>query len=148
MVSLRRSGVKTARGQGAFTNPLEAKASREAAGYQLGKATPFQKISLEMFIGHCQQHHIQVVLIAGQVNPILSRKLSPELRWDFLQYLSDLPNQFPNVIVALNELPHHPESDYEDLMHVHEEFQIQYTIKLADFLQQKLGWRPGSSPSR
>ncbi|WP_339910194.1 hypothetical protein [Symmachiella dynata] len=118
--------------------------TRMAKTYAVNDDTEFHKTALEMFLQRAQQTGTQVVLIFGQVNPVLSQQIDPTVRRDFLDYKEILKKRFPDVLILSDELPVHPESDYHDMMHLNEEAQIRYTQSLADVLQDRLGWSPGS----
>lgn len=115
-----------------------------AATYAIDASTAFHKAALEMFIKRSQQAGTQVVLIVGQVNPILSEKIDPAVRRDFLDYMLRLETRFPGVVVLVDERLAHPESDYRDLMHITDEAQRRYTEKLSDVLRERLGWTSGN----
>jgi len=118
--------------------------ARMAKTYAVSADTEFHKTALELFLQRAQQTGTQVVLIVGQVNPVLSQKIDPAVRRDFLDYMDRLKKRFPDVLILSDELPVHPESDYHDMMHLTDEAQIRYTERLADVLQDRLGWPPST----
>ncbi|MGE4003102.1 MAG: hypothetical protein AB7I48_23175, partial [Planctomycetaceae bacterium] len=136
-------------GAGRGIDPLEASAAEAAKSYGITPDTDFHKRALERFLVQAARDGTEVVLIAGQINPLVSRRLDPEIRSDFLAYLKSLPARYSNVTCLAEELPSHPQSEYEDLMHITEEAQLAYTAKLADLLEQRFGWKrahPGTAP--
>lgn len=120
---------------------LEKKATKAALNYRITTDTDYHKRALERFIEQSNQRGTHVVLIAGQINPIVSRKLNPEIRRDFISYLNTLGEENQDVTVFMKELPSHPQSDYEDLMHITGEAQLQFTRQLARLLEKQFGWK-------
>lgn len=120
---------------------------REVADtYTIGANSDFHKRSLERFLAVAQSSETQVMLIAGQVNPQLSRYFPRELRSAFLTYLHSLPARFPNVQIIDEELPAHVEADYDDAMHISEKAQRVNTARLADLLEERFGWQRAVNP--
>lgn len=113
---------------------------RKAAEYQVGPGSDFQKRSLERFIRQNLEVGTKVILIAGQVNPILAERISPDVQDDFPRYLRDLGRKYPDLIVLSDELPSHGADEYDDSMHITPKVRLRYTARLADVLEQKLGW--------
>lgn len=142
-VSLRRRRAKEKEKSppSSAVDPLEEKAVAAALTYRILPDTDFHKRALERFLVESEKAGTAVVLIAGQINPIVSRKLDPAIRRDFLGYLKGLPEKYSNVTVLTDELPSHRESEYEDLMHITEEAQLRYTSVLADVLERRFGWK-------
>jgi hypothetical protein len=115
-----------------------------AKTYAVSDDTDFHKTAMELFLQRAQQTGTKVVLIVGQVNPVLSQKIDPAVRRDFLDYMESLTAKFPDVLILSGELPAHPESDYHDMMHLTDEAQLRYTEQLADVLQEHLEWSSGT----
>ena len=116
----------------------ETQARKLAIDYTLGPDSDFQKESFLEFLRTTQGKIKKVVIIGGQVNPILAAKISPEVLTDFQHFVKGLSNQFANTVVLIDELPRHSPQDYDDLMHITPETRLYYTHCLADILEEKL----------
>jgi len=127
-------------GEAVAASEPEDPVRRKAAEYQVGPGSDFQKRSLERFVRQSLEVGTKVILIAGQLNPILAERISPDVQDDFPQYLRDLGRKYPDLIVLSDELPSHGADEYDDSMHITPEVRLRYTARLADVLQQKLGW--------
>lgn len=79
----------------------------------------FQKRALETFVQRSAAAGTDVVLLAGRVNPLVSDRLDPALRADFLRTLDGLAARYPTVtVVGDAAMPDPPAAAYHDLTHV------------------------------
>ncbi len=128
LVNVRQRAVSTAASGDA--DP----AGRWAASFQNGANAAFQKSAFAAFAQECADRHEQLVVIAGQVNPLVSRRLDPALRADMMDLLHELQRRFPNFHLIENP-PAQDASEYADLTHVNAECRAAFTRFVAGQLQ-------------
>lgn len=114
---------------------LEATARRIAPTWKMDANSDFQKKAFAVFVEDCVQHRQKLVIIAGQLNPILGQLLSPEMRADMLTFLHSLYDRYPEN-VFLEEPPFQPAEQYVDLTHVSPEQRKQFTCYMARRLEE------------
>lgn len=119
---------------------LEIRAEKAAPGFlRDSSVSSVQKQALERFVSRCEAANRRVILLIGDYNPILSRKLNPGLRPDMLGFLEELKARHPFLtLVSPAELPPQSAADYEDLFHVNKEAQRRFTEFLVEYLQGQL----------
>jgi hypothetical protein len=103
--------------------------------YKPNEESRFHQRALEDFLARCRDSNQRVLLLAGQLNPIMSRRIEPETRREMVELLHSLAARFPNVTVVEN-LPEQAESDYADMTHVTKPAQDRFTRFLASWLEQ------------
>jgi hypothetical protein len=118
---------------------LEARAQELAGSCRQNAESEFQKKAFEDFVARCQKANRHVIVLTGQFNPILGRKLDPAVRSDMLSFLEKLRTQYPNlIVVSEGSMPPQLPADYADLTHVNREAQRRFTTWLAGFLETLL----------
>lgn len=116
---------------------VKATRRQKAKTYRLDKAAKFQKQAFTAFAVRCEKQNQQLIILAGQLNPSVSRYLDPTIRADMLSFLRHLRDQHPNLVL-LDDLPLQMESDYTDLTHVNATKQAEFTRYFAEQLRSKI----------
>lgn len=81
----------------------------------------FQKRALETLVQRSTEAGATVVLLAGGVSPLVSDRLDPALRADFLSFLEAVEGRHPLVhLVREEDMPSPPAHAFRDLTHVTE----------------------------
>jgi len=98
-----------------------------------------QKRAFEDFVQRAATRGSRVVLLVGQVNPVLGECLDPTLRPEMLQFLREMAGKY-NHLVLVEGAPflNNVASDYSDLSHVSPAAQERFTLALADVLRSRL----------
>lgn len=122
------------------TNLVERGASLSKI-YESNEESRFQKRALEDFLIRCRDSNQRVILLAGQLNPVMARRLDPEIRREMMELLRACAVKFPNVTV-LENLPGQTEADYTDMTHVNKPAQDRFTRFLAGWLDAHLAASP------
>ena len=112
---------------------LKERAASMAKSYELNEESRFQKQALEDFLVRGRDSNQRVILLAGQLNPVLGHQINPEVRREMMALLRSLAERFPNVTLIEN-LPEQVEKDYEDITHVNKSTQERFTRFLAGWL--------------
>lgn len=116
---------------------LEAIAAKAGKGYFIDARSEFELRAFTEFVSDCETAKENLVILAGQLNPILAGQFDPKIRKHMLNFLRQLRDKHPNVILVEN-LPHQSPSDYDDLTHVKKGFQAHFTQTMAEFLKQPI----------
>ena len=95
----------------------ETQARRVARSMACNSCSDFEKQAFELFVEQCARRNQKIVLIAGQLNPVLGGILPPEMRADMLRFLRSIAQRYPNVTLIDNP-PFQESSEYVDLTHV------------------------------
>jgi hypothetical protein len=109
-------------------------AAKWALSFRANAASAFEKSAFAYFAQDCADRHQQLVIIAGQLNPLVSRRLDPALRTDMMSFLHELQQRFPNLHLIENA-PWQEVSEYTDLTHVNAERRAAFTRFVAGQLQ-------------
>jgi hypothetical protein len=118
---------------------LEARAESVARLFQRDKYPSVHERAFEEFVRRASKDGRKVILFEGQLNPVLARRLPPEMRAQMKRFLADLAARYPNVeLVHEEKLPPQSPSDYADLTHVTPAVQQKFTSWLAEFLQERV----------
>ena len=119
------------------TNLLE-RAEEHAAIFKVDRNSDLQKAAFEEFVAEASRQKRRVILLEGGVNPILGRKIAPEIRADMQQFLQKIAREHSHVtLIPEKELPEQPPAAYQDLTHVTKEVQAQFSEWLASYLQRQ-----------
>jgi len=102
--------------------------------FQIDAKSALQKSALASLAMDCAKRQQRLVLIAGQLNPLLGRRLDPALRIDLLSFLRELQRQHPDIVLITNS-PFQEVSDYIDLTHVNDERRRAFTRFVAEQLK-------------
>lgn len=114
---------------------LAERGASMAKTYQSNDESRFQKRALEDFLARCRDSNQRVILLAGQLNPLMGHQIDPEIRREMIGLLRALAVKFPNVTV-IEKLPEQTEQDYLDLTHVNKPAQERFTRFLAGWLEE------------
>jgi len=140
-ISRGRRGVKTGPAVEISRDELMAqKAERQAGQYRLGPEGEAQKRALERFIERNAQAGILTVLILGQVHPELEKRISEEVRDDFVAYVRGLERPGADGVVVVDERRSHDNADYGDLMHITPEARKRFTDRMGKTLAGICNW--------
>lgn len=121
---------------------LAVRAQRAAKSYNVNSESRFQQRAMEDYIIRCQRSGRRVILIAGQLHPVLERALAPAIRPHMLSFLRELAEKYPNVTL-IEKLPEQSGEDYDDLTHVNRAAQVRFSRFLAAQLDVILVQAPG-----
>jgi hypothetical protein len=105
--------------------------------YKPNEESRFHQRALEDFLVRCRDSNQRVILLAGQLNPIMARRIEPETRREMIELLHSLAARFSNVTVVEN-LPEQTERDYADMTHVTKPAQERFTHFLAAWLERNV----------
>lgn len=122
---------------------MARKAKLQAGQYRLGPEAEAQKRSLERFIDRNAKAGIRTVLILGQVHPELEKRISEDVRDNFVAYVRGLERPGADGVVVVDERRSHDNADYGDLMHITPEARKRFTDQMGKTLAGICNW---SSP--
>ena len=63
--------------------------------YQPNEESRFHQRALEDFLTRCRDSNQRVILLAGQLNPIMARRMEPETRREMIELLRSLAASIP-----------------------------------------------------
>jgi hypothetical protein len=120
-----------------FTKDLNASARKAAEGYFINARSDFEMRAFTEFVSDCEAANETVLILAGQLNPLLGNRFDPKMRKHMIAFLQQLRERHSNVILV-EKLPLQSPSDYEDLTHVKTGVQAQFTQAIAEFLKKPI----------
>ena len=120
---------------------LNARARNWKHRFSTSDGSHFHRDSLARFVTACGLGGTDVLLLAGQVNPVLQKYLPEEMSLLLHTYLRDLATENPHVHL-LQGAPWmvHGVEDYADLTHVIPTVQRSFTDELAAWLDANQPW--------
>jgi hypothetical protein len=132
------TGIQQARFDQGLEMDLAKRAQEVATGFKSDHSTEFQKRAFEEFLREAAAHRSRVILLVGQLNPVLGECLDPTLRPDMLQFLRAMAAKY-NHVVLVEGPPFlgNVANDYVDLSHVSPQAQERFTIAFANFLRSQ-----------
>ena len=146
ILGLGLSGIRQRQHDVTVKVDLEASAGNWARSFHLNAESDFQKKSFAEFAAACARRNQQLVIIAGQLNPLVGQRLDPACRTDMLAFLRGLRDRHPNVLL-IDDAPFQEASDYGDLTHIGEARQRVFTQFVAQrLLTTALGAGASVSP--
>ena len=120
-----------------FLKNLENNAKKMALGYRMDASSAFEMRAFQEFISDCEIGRETVLVLVGQLNPLLGERFDPKIRADMILFLRQLRDKHANMALIEN-LPFQSPSDYEDLTHVKKEVQAQFTQSVAELLKRPI----------
>jgi hypothetical protein len=118
-----------------LASDLEARAVEAAMAYTNCAQTRFEMAAFEDFVGKCKAQRRLVVVCCGQLNPILGKKIDPQLRIQLIERLRQIAARYDNVrLLEENAMPFQSASDYADLTHANEAARARFSTYIADEL--------------
>ena len=130
----RLFNLEQERGQAAISADLDLRAAKLAKGYRAGAEAEVQYRALDRLLGLCRKDGTRVVVVAGQLNPLLEDRLPAGMRREMLARLDEMAARHAGVAVWRPE--RQGRADYEDLTHANAETARRFTAALADYLAQ------------
>ena len=130
----RLFNLQQERGQAAITSDLGQRAAKLASGYRTGAEAETNYRALERLLGLCHQDGVRVLLVAGQLNPILEERLPAGMRAEMLARLDAMAARHPGVTRWRPD--RQTPADYDDLTHVNREAALRFTAALAGHLME------------
>ncbi|MEO6033924.1 MAG: hypothetical protein ABIQ35_01585 [Verrucomicrobiota bacterium] len=127
-----------------FSENLNSTAQRIAEGYRIDKSSEFEIRAFSNFVSDCEQGNERVLILTGQLNPILSQHFDPAIRPHMLSFLQKLRDQHSNIVLV-EDLPFQSPADYEDLTHVKNETEIKFTEWVSKILLRSALESPDST---
>jgi hypothetical protein len=119
------------------TNLVE-RAAEHATIFKLDRDSDLQKAAFREFVAEAARQNREVLVLEGQVNPILGMQIAPAIRADMQQFLQQIAREHSHVrVVHEKELPEQPASAYQDLTHVTKEVQKEFSAWLASYLEAR-----------
>ncbi len=121
---------------------LDGCAEGLASTYAADERSEVQKQEFIRFLSLQVERGATPLILVGQVNPILEARLDSAMRSDFRAYVDELAELHPAGLVRNEELPRHTPGDYvpDDLMHINHETRLKFTERLAELLEERVGW--------
>jgi len=115
---------------------LTARAESSAKVFALDSNAAIQKATFLEFVKEAGRQNRRLVLLEGQVNPLLGEKIPNTIRDDMRQFLRQLAATHPHVtLIPEGDLPPQPSSAYDDLTHVTKPVQKLFSTWFATRLQ-------------
>ncbi len=119
---------------------VDSAVQREAATFVVDTpGAAFLKRSMERYLLEEASRGLRIVVIDGQVNPLLSAALDSAVHADFEAFIDHLAGIHENVTVIRDELPSHSADEYVDLYHISGPARSDFTRALGDVLALRLG---------
>lgn len=120
----------------ALVEDLDQRAREMAATFHLSPYSDFQMRAAEEWISRCERQGCRVILLSGQVSPLLSRRLDPALRRHLTDFYRQLARRHPSLIVVEESaLSAQSPADYVDLTHANAAARERFTQHLAGLLR-------------
>ena len=130
--------------QQAYDAALEASLATRAAQWTktfvLNDESRFHQQALTDLADRCRQSGQHLILIAGELNPLVQPTMAPEIRAGMLTLMRQLAAGSDHVTL-IEDLPPQAEADYMDLTHVNKDAQARFTRALAARLEGILAAR-------
>jgi len=134
------TSLEQAKHDTALETNLVRRAEEWAQPFKLNEDAKRQKNAFLAFVEEAARQNRRLILLEGQVNPILSELFPPELRPDMKQFLRQVAAEHPHVtLIPEAEMPRHESGDYKDLTHIVEERQAEFSRWLAGRLRRLEG---------
>jgi hypothetical protein len=130
-------------GQAKYDENLETnlvkRAELIAPKFRLGTDEKLQKAAFEAFLSEATAQKRRVILVEGQLNPLLAQRVNPAIRADMKQFLRTMAQKYSNVIlIPEDQLPRQEASDYKDLTHVTPDAEQRFTEWFSGWLDRNL----------
>lgn len=120
----------------ALESDLGKRAEEFAKLFKLDEAAHTQKKAFSLFLEQAVDLGRTVVLIEGQLNPMVTRLIEPAIREDLRKFLREQASLNPRIIlIPAEQVPDHSEMDYADLTHVKPSTQAIFTDWLCTILR-------------
>jgi hypothetical protein len=130
------NSLDQSRHDAALDTNLTVRAESSAAAFALDANAARQKMTFVEFVKEAARQNRRVILLEGQVNPILAEKIPAAMRDDMRQFLRQLAAANPHVtLIPEGDLPPQPPATYQDLTHVTKEAQKQFSTWFATRLE-------------
>jgi len=94
--------------------------------FHLSAQSEFQKQMFLRFAEDCSRRKQTLIILTGQLNPLIGSRIDPVVREDMLAFLRSLRQEFSRVVL-IDDCPPQLESDYDDLTHVNRQRQKEFT---------------------
>ena len=94
--------------------------------FHLSAQSEFQKQMFLRFAEDCSRRKQTLIILTGQLNPLIGSRIDPVVREDMLAFLRSLRQEFSRVVL-IDDCPPQSESDYDDLTHVNRQRQKEFT---------------------
>ena len=121
---------------------LDGLAEALASTYAVDEGSEFQKQEFIRFLSQQVERGATPLILVGQVNPILEARLDSSMRSYVRAYVDELAELYPEGLARNEELPRHRPDNYfpDDLMHINHEARLEFTARLAELLEERVGW--------
>ena len=71
----------------------------QAKQFHLSAQSEFQKQMFLRFAEDCSRRNQTLIILAGQLNPLIGSRIDPVVREDMLAFLRGLRQEFPRVVL-------------------------------------------------
>ena len=125
-------------GASASKEGKDAAAQKRADSFRVDEQSDFQKKSLRKFLERHRDLGAKVVIVIGQVNPVVGDRLAAEVISDRDRFYQSLVEEFPEVEFWTDQMFRHPSADYDDFMHLRRKRRFEQARKMVPLLQRAL----------
>jgi hypothetical protein len=128
--------LKQAEYNEALDTNLVKRAEETAKNVKRGAHTALEKRAFERFLQETKIRGSRVLILAGQLNPVLGERIDPTMRPEMLQFLHEMGQKYSHMAL-IDGAPFlaNVADDYQDLTHITPEAQERFTVALADLLR-------------
>lgn len=110
---------------------------KRAIGYFSKSNVEMNLFFLNEFFRFCREHHIDVIMLEGNINPLAETPKSRELGLWAMGRLKDMADQYDHVrFVPASALKRLGPEDFKDIVHVKEESSPEYSQSVMNYLQK------------
>ncbi len=118
---------------------LPQQAHRRAPSLHLGPVADFEKAAFAQTVSELTAAGRTLILIAGQMYPVLEEEMDPAIHGDMTQFLRGLEQRHPGkvTVLAQEEFFQPTREDFRDLVHLTTDGQERMTQKLVEVLKER-----------
>jgi hypothetical protein len=133
------SSLEQVRHDSGLETNLVQRAGTAAEIFQLDGRAALQKRTIEEFVQEAARQNRRLVLLEGQVNPLLAARIPPAIRADLKAFLRRVAADHPHVkLVSEGEMPPQSQEAYDDLTHVSPGTQREFSLWFAAYFEREL----------
>ena len=138
VLGIAMNSLEQVRHDGRLQTNLVDRAAEHAAIFKIDRNSDLQKAAFEEFVAEAARQNRNLILLEGQVNPILAGKIAPAVRADMQHFLQKIARENRHVtVVSAKEMADQPASAYQDLTHVTKEVQKEFSQWLVSYLERQ-----------
>lgn len=138
LLGIALSSIEQARHDSSLETNLVERAEATAGIFKLDAAADLQKKTFEEFVREAAKQKRRLVLLEGQVNPLLGQRIPAQIRADMKKFIRKVASENEHVVlIPEEELPAQRAELYADLTHVTSETQQRFSHWFADLLERR-----------